>query len=137
MRKLGLDVGSKSCGFAVSDELNITAQGKENFRFEEKDWEVLITRINHYLKEYEIDVIVVGYPTYPSGDKSETTYMIEEFLEILKVNTELRVITLDENGTTKKANEIMIKAGLTREKRKLFKDQIAAQLILEDYLSRI
>ena len=137
MRKLGLDVGSKSCGFAVSDELNITAQGKENFRFEEKDWEVLITRINHYLKEYEIDVIVVGYPTYPSGDKSETTYMIEEFLEILKVNTKLRVITLDENGTTKKANEIMIKAGLTREKRKLFKDQIAAQLILEDYLSRI
>ncbi len=137
MRKLGLDVGSKTCGFALSDELNITAQGKENFHFEEKEWNVLIEKVNQYLNEYEIDTIVVGYPTYPSGDKSETTYMIEEFLEILKSSTTIKVITIDENGTTKKANEVMIKAGLTREKRKEYKDQIAAQLILEDYLARL
>ena len=62
---------------------------------------------------------------------------IEEFLEILKSSTTIKVITIDENGTTKKANEVMIKAGLTREKRKEYKDQIAAQLILEDYLARL
>ena len=134
MRKLGLDIGSKSCGFALTDELGITAQGKENFRFGEWDWKVLIVKIKEYLKQYEIDVIVVGYPTYPSGDKSETTYMIEEVIEIIKENIDLPIALVDENGTTKRANEIMIQAGLTREKRKLFKDQIAAQLILEDYL---
>ena len=134
MRKLGLDIGAKSCGFALTDELGITAQGKENFRFNEWDWNALIVKIKEYLKQYEIDVIVVGYPTYPSGDKSETTYMIEEVIEIIKENIDLPIALVDENGTTKRANEIMIQAGLTREKRKLFKDQIAAQLILEDYL---
>ena len=134
MRKLGLDIGAKSCGFALTDELGITAQGKENFRFAEWDWNVLIVKIKQYLTQYEIDVIVVGYPTYPSGDKSETTYMIEEVVEIIKENIDLPIALVDENGTTKRANEIMIQAGLTREKRKLFKDQIAAQLILEDYL---
>ncbi len=137
MRVLGLDVGSKSCGFALSDELNITAQGKENFRFEECDWNTLLSKIDEYQSKFQIDTIVVGYPTYPSGDKSSTTHMIDEFLVLLKESTSTKVITIDENGTTKRANEVMIKAGLTREKRKLFKDQIAAQLILEDYLARL
>ena len=138
MRKLGLDIGSKSCGIALSDPMNIIASGKENFFFEEKQWAFLIAYLKkEYLDKFEIDVIVVGYPTYPSGDKSLTTLFIEDFIELLKASVSQRIITIDENGTTKRAHAIMIKGNLTRDKRKGLKDMIAAQLILEDYLALI
>lgn len=136
-RKIGLDLGSKSCGIALSDPLGITAQGKENFRFEEHDWETLFSHLETYFKEYQIDKIIIGYPTYPSGDKSRTTLMIEDVAELIKKRFKLEVIFINEDHTTNRAHEIMISAGLSREKRKNFKDKIAAQLILEDYLARI
>ncbi len=136
-RKIGLDLGSKSLGIAISDPLNFTAQGKENFRFEERDWETAINRLQDYFNEYEIDTIVLGYVVYPSGDKSETTYMIEEFKELLNQKFNIPIIYIDEANTTNKAHEIMIKANVSRKKRKQNKDKLAAQLILEDYLMRI
>lgn len=136
MRKIGLDLGSKSCGIALSDPLGITAQGKENYRFEEKDWETLVDHLeDNYLKE--CDTIVLGYPLYPSGDKSYTTLMIEEFKEYLESRVKLPIVLIEEFGTTKAAHEVMIEAGLTREKRKQHKDKLAAVLILQDYLNRI
>lgn len=136
-RKIGLDIGSKSCGIALSDPLGITAQGKENFMFKEHDWDALLSHLKTYFEEYQIDKIIIGYPTYPSGDKSKTTLMIEEVAELIKNKFKLEVIFNDENHTTTKAHEVMISAGMTREKRKLHKDKLAAQLILEDYLSRL
>lgn len=137
MRKIGLDIGSKSCGIALSDPLNITAQGKENFRFEEHDWDTLIKHLKTYFDKYEIDKIIIGYPTLPSGDKSQTTLMIEEVEKILEENFDQPVIRIREDKTTKQAHEVMIKSGLSRKKRKDYKDQIAAQLILMDYLAMI
>ena len=137
MRILALDVGEKTCGFALSDPLQITAQGKENFVFPNSNWTILINHIKTYLKNYKIEKIIVGYPTYPSGDKSLTTLMIEEFVDILKKQVEQPIIFVDENYTTKKAHDAMLKANLSREKRKKYKDQIAAQLILQEYLFNI
>ncbi len=136
-RKIGLDLGSKSLGIALSDPLNFTAQGKENFRFDERDWETALNRLSDYFEDYEIDTIVLGYVTYPSGDKSETTYMIEEFRELLEKRFDIPIIYIDEANTTNKAHEIMIQANVSRKKRKKSKDKLAAQLILEDYLMRI
>lgn len=136
MRKIGLDLGSKSCGIALSDPLGITAQGKENFRFEEKDWETLWNHLNNnYLKE--VDTIVLGYPLLPSGDKSKTTLMIEEFKEYMEARTKLKIVLIEEAYTTKRAHEVMIEAGLSRKKRKDHKDKLASVLILQDYLQRI
>ena len=136
MRKLGLDVGSRSCGIAVSDLLGITAQGKENYRFEEQDWDTLINHLkDNYLKD--VDVVVIGYPTLPSGDKSKTTLMIEEFKELLEEQIDQQIVFIDESYTTKMAHEVMIEAGLSRKKRKLHKDKLAAVLILQEYLRRI
>ena len=137
MRKIGLDIGSRSCGIALSDPLNITAQGKENLRFDEKDWETMLLRLDTYFNDYEIDTIVIGYPTFPSGDKSETTFMIEEVELLLKERYTQPVIRIPEDMTTKKAHETLIQAGLTRKKRKTLKDQLAAQFILTDYLSTL
>ncbi len=136
-RKIGLDLGSKSLGIALSDPLNITAQGKENFRFDERDWEAAIKKLNEYFNEFKIDTIVLGYVTYPSGDKSDTTLMIEEFKEVLDKHFNVPIIYIDEANTTNRAHKIMISANVSRAKRKLHKDKLAAQLILEDYLSRI
>ncbi len=136
-RKIGLDLGSRSLGIALSDGLNLTAQGKENFRFKEKDWETAIFKIEEYFIKYDIDTIVLGYVTYPSGDKSDTTYMIEEFKELLDKRFNVPVIYIDEANTTNKAHKIMISANISRKKRKQNKDKLAAQLILEDYLMRI
>lgn len=136
MRKLGLDVGSKSCGIAVSDLLGITAQGKENYRFEECDWETLVNHLEvNYLKD--VDTIVVGLPLLPSGDKSKTTLMIEEFKEYLEKRVKLPIVFIEEFGTTQAAHDVMIEAGLSRKKRKEHKDKLAAVLILQDYLARI
>lgn len=137
MRKIGLDIGSRSCGIALSDPLNITAQGKENLRFGEKDWDAMFETLDTYFEKYEIDTIVIGYPTYPSGDKSETTYMVEEVEALIKERYSQPVVRIPEDKTTKQAHEVLIQTGMTREKRKTLKDQLAAQFILTDYLARI
>ncbi|MCK5866781.1 MAG: Holliday junction resolvase RuvX [Mycoplasmataceae bacterium] len=137
MRKIGLDIGEKSCGIALSDEMNIIASGIENYIFETHNWIMLLDKVAEYLEKYEIDVIVMGYPTLPSGDKSTTTLMIEDVEKLLKDRFKQPVIRIDENMSTKRAQETLKSAGLNNKKRKLLKDQLAAQFILTDYLNMI
>ena len=137
MRIIGLDIGSKSCGIAITDELKITAQPIENYRFEEEDWGMLLKRIDELFVQYEIETIVVGYPKLPSGDKSQTTLMIDEVIKLLEQSFDVPIIKQDEYKTTKAANEVMIDAGMSRKKRKTVKDQLAAQIILSKYLGNI
>lgn len=139
-RKLALDLGSKSCGFAISDALGITAQGLENYFYEENNWEQLLNRIEFHLLQYNynVDTFVLGYPLMKSGSKSKTTLMVEEFKKILeKQFPNISIIYIDERETTKQAENIMIEAGLSRKKRKKHKDKLAAQIILQDYLMTI
>ena len=137
MRKIGLDIGEKSCGIALSDEMNIIASGMENYIFETHNWTMLLDKVAEYIDKYEIDVIVIGYPTLPSGDKSTTTLMIEDVETLLKERFKQPVIRIDENMSTKRAQETLKSAGLNNKKRKALKDQLAAQFILTDYLNMI
>ena len=137
MRKIGLDIGLKSCGVALSDSLNVIAMGKENIKFKEKDWKSMFNKLDKYFQKYQIDTIVIGYPKLPSGDKSKTTLMIEEVENLLKKRYLLPIKRVSEYLSTKKAHNILIKSGMTRKKRKNFKDQIAAQILLNDYLSTL
>lgn len=134
MRKLALDIGAKSCGIAISDPFNLFAQGIENFRFSQEDWDELIKKIKSLLKIYEIDTIVVGYPTFPSGDPTKTAQLIDKFVRILKKSIKISIVFINENYSTKKAQEIMHQGNLTAKKQKRFQDKLAAQLILDDYL---
>ncbi|QNM93381.1 Holliday junction resolvase RuvX [Mycoplasma sp. Pen4] len=136
MRKLGLDLGTKSCGFAITDESEIIATGLENFMFPELEFDHVIERIKKYLIEYKnkIDGFVLGYPLKISGDKSDRTLMVEEFKIKLENEFNLPVLLVNEQYSTKRAQETMISAGLTRQKRKQHKDKLAALIILQDYL---
>ncbi|TNK94450.1 Holliday junction resolvase RuvX, partial [Mycoplasmopsis pullorum] len=135
MRKLALDLGTRTCGFAISDEMCIIASPLENFRFSENAFNLVIEKVFLYLSEYKtIDKIILGYPLRMNGTKSERTVMVEEFkikLEnhLSESNFNIPVILINEQNSTKNAESVLIEAGMTRQKRKLHKDKLAAVLI--------
>lgn len=139
MRKLCLDLGTKTCGFAISDNLNIIATGLENYFFQEKKFSEVIKKVKWYLNESEykneIDTIVLGYPLRMDLSKSERTLMVENFKLMLAKEINLPIIFQDERQTTINAENILQSAGYSKIKRKTKKDSLAAQLILEDYLA--
>ena len=139
MRKLCLDLGTKTCGFAISDNLNIIATGLENYFFQEKKFSEVIKKVKWYLNESEykneIDTIVLGYPLRMDLSKSERTSMVENFKLMLAKEINLPIIFQDERQTTINAENILQSAGYSKTKRKTKKDSLAAQLILEDYLA--
>ncbi|CCP23868.1 Holliday junction resolvase RuvX [Mycoplasmopsis cynos] len=134
MRKLALDIGAASCGFAITDEQEIISSSLINLKFPENDFERIYEQIKIYLSEYKIDGLVIGYPLKIDGSKSSTTLMVEEVTERIKEIFNLPILFVNEQYSTKKAHEVMISAGLSRQKRKDKKDKIAAQVILQDYL---
>ncbi|WP_373436186.1 Holliday junction resolvase RuvX [Metamycoplasma equirhinis] len=140
MRKLALDLGTKTCGFAISDINCIISSGLENFDFEENHFVEVLKRINWYLyqSEYknEIDAIVIGYPLRMDLSKSKRTYMVERFAKRIEEAFTISVIFQDERQSTINAEEILLGAGYNSKKRKTKKDLLAAQLILEDFLNK-
>ncbi|UWV92872.1 Holliday junction resolvase RuvX [Mycoplasmopsis cynos] len=134
MRKLALDIGAASCGFAITDEQEIISSSLINLKFPENDFERIYEQIKIYLSEYKIDGLVIGYPLKIDGSKSSTTLMVEEVTERIKEIFNLPILFVNEQYSTKKAHEVMISAGLSRQKTQDKKDKIAAQVILQDYL---
>lgn len=138
MRVLGLDLGSKTCGVAVSDELGMTAQGVEVIRRkDENKYRKTLARIDELIAEYDIEKIVLGYPKNMNDTVSKRCLISEEFAEKLKKRTSLPVILWDERLTTVAAHDVMLEAGLSRQEREKIVDKVAAVFILEDYLNEI
>lgn len=138
MRILGLDYGSKTVGVAISDPLLITAQGLEIIR-RESEGKIRKTyqRIEELCKEYEVEKIVLGNPKNMNGTEGDRVEKTLEFKEALERRTGLPVIMWDERLTTVSADKIMMESGIRRENRKEYVDEIAAMLILQNYLESI
>ena len=135
MRIMGLDFGSKTVGVAISDALLITAQGIEIIRRkEENKLRQTLARIEELIVEYEVTEIVLGYPKNMNDTLGERVRLTEEFKEKLERRTGLPVALWDERLTTVAADRAMMEAGIRREHRKDYVDQIAATLILQGYL---
>ena len=135
MRIMGLDFGSKTVGVAISDELLITAQGIEIIRRkEENKLRQTLARIEALIVEYGVTEIVLGYPKNMNDTLGERVQLTEEFKEKLERRTGLPVSLCDERLTTVAADRAMMEAGIRREHRKDYVDQIAASLILQGYL---
>lgn len=136
MRILGLDLGSKTCGVAVTDGLMLTAQGLEVIRRkEENKLRKTLARIEEIVKDYAVEKIVLGYPKNMDGSKSERCLLSEEFAKMLNRRTGLEIILHDERLTTEAAHDLMLEAGVKKEEREKVIDKVAAVLILEDYLN--
>ena len=135
MRIMGLDYGSKTVGVAISDELLLTAQGKEIIRRnEENKLRKTLARIEQLIQEYGVEKIVLGLPINMDESVSERSQLCLEFKDKIERRTGIPVDMLDERLTTVEADEIMDEAGIKGKKRKEYVDMIAAQIILQDYL---
>lgn len=135
MRIIGLDFGSKTVGVAVSDELLITAQGIEIVRRKsENKLRQTLARIEELIKEYNVEKIVLGFPKNMNNSEGERCEKTLEFKEMLERRTGLTVELWDERLTTVAADYLMMEAGIRRENRKEYVDQIAASFILQGYL---
>lgn len=135
MRAMGLDVGSKTVGVAVSDPFGWTAQGIEIVRIDEANENFGYERIQELAKEYEVDTFVVGLPKNMNntiGPRAEASMRYGKTLEEL---TGLPVIYQDERLTTVQAEKMLInEANTSRGKRKKVIDKLAAVMILQNYL---
>lgn len=135
MRIMGLDLGSKTVGVAISDPLLITAQGIEIIRRkDENKLRQTLSRIEELILEYDVSEIVLGLPKNMNdtiGDRAELSL---EFQDKLVRRTGLPVVMWDERLTTVAADKAMMEAGIRRERRKEYVDKIAAVFILQGYL---
>lgn len=141
MRKLGLDLGTKTCGFAISDELGILATGIENFEYQNNDFMAVVNRIEYWLNFYQhkVDEIIIGLPTNAfDGSANPRTLLVQNFEIFLKehLKEELKIVLYDERFTTKIAtNYLKQEAKLKMSQIKKVKDKMSAVVILTDYLS--
>jgi putative Holliday junction resolvase len=134
MRIMGLDVGSKTVGVAVSDALGWTAQGIETVKIDEANGEFGIERIAELVKEYAITEFVVGYPKNMNNTVGPRGEASESYKKLLEETFSLPVKLWDERLTTMAAERMLIEADVSRKKRKQVIDKMAAVMILQGYL---
>lgn len=134
MRTLGLDVGTKTIGVAVSDAMGWTAQGLETIRVEEDRIEQAIPRLKELIHTYEVDKLVVGLPKNMNGTIGPRGEACLQFAEQLKEVLSLEVIMWDERLSTMAAERVLLEADVSRKKRKKVIDKMAAMMILQGYL---
>ncbi|NNU91966.1 Holliday junction resolvase RuvX [Geobacillus sp. NFOSA3] len=134
MRVLGLDLGTKTLGVAVSDELGWTAQGIETISIDEERGEYGLKRLREIIDEYEVDTIVVGFPKNMNGTVGPRAEASQRFAKLLESEFSLPVILWDERLSTMAAERMLIAADVSRKKRKQVIDKMAAVVILQSYL---
>jgi putative holliday junction resolvase len=131
-RVLGLDVGSKRIGVAVSDPLGITAQGLETIQRQNKRLD--FAQLERVLREYEVGQIVVGFPLRMSGAEGVQAEKMQRFAEELRQRFQLPVHLWDERLTSAEANRLLRETDMSIKRRGEVVDQMAAVLILQNWM---
>jgi len=135
MKIMGLDVGDKRTGVAVSDALMWTAQGKEVIK--SKGVKQDLKEISQLVEKYDVEKIVVGLPKNMNGTLGPRAKKVLKFVERLQKELNLDIITWDERLSTVAAERTLIEADLSRKKRKEVIDKMAAVVILQNYLDSL
>ncbi len=137
MRIMGLDVGSKTVGVAISDPLGFTAQGLEIIPIDEAKGEFGLDRLTELVDQYKVDKFVVGLPKNMNNTSGPRVEASQAYGDLLAERYKLPVDYQDERLTTVAAERMLIEqADISRGKRKKVIDKLAAQLILQNYLDR-
>lgn len=135
MRYLGLDLGSKTLGIAISDPSNTIASVLKTLRFSDEDYQSLIEPLKEIVNENKIQQIVLGYPLNMNGTVGMRAEICLNFKKMLEEQLDVSVVMEDERLTSVISNQILIQADLSRKKKKKV-DGLAAQIILQSYLDR-
>lgn len=132
VRTMGLDVGTRTIGIAVSDELGITAQGLKTLR--RKSPEEDLREIAAIVRQFQIEKIVVGLPKNMDGTLGKQAEIVLNWTKVLTDKIQVPVATWDERLSTVGASKVLLEADLSRKKRKKVIDKLAAVIILQGYL---
>ncbi len=137
MRLLGLDVGSKTVGVAISDPLGITAQELETIKIDESKFSFGLRQIRRIVRKYDVEGFVLGLPKNMDGSSGHSVERSKQYGERLKEKFDLPVYYMDERLTTVAAERTMAEAGIRGQDKKKHVDRIAAVFILQGYLDSL
>ena len=133
-RIMGLDVGDKTIGVAISDPLLLTAQGLKTIKRESNKKDM--KQIEDIIKEYDVNKIVVGFPKNMNNTIGPQGEKVLNFVEKLKNRFNIEIVLEDERLTTMAAERTLIEGDVSRKNRKKVIDKVAATYILQTYLDR-
>lgn len=136
MRIIGLDLGTKTLGVAVSDKLGFIASFYKTIFFESENYKSLIPVVKDLMDEFETKIVVLGLPKNMDNSLGFASERSMNFKKLLEDNLDIEVILEDERLSSVEANNILIKGDVSRKKRKGKVDSVAASIILQRYLDR-
>lgn len=131
---MGLDVGDKTIGVALSDPMFLLAQAKETIK--RKKASLDIQRLLEIIDENDVNLIVVGLPKNMNNTIGPQSMKVMSFVDLLKKQTDVEIVYEDERMTTIQSESVLIDMKVRRENRKQHIDKIAATFILQTYLDR-
>lgn len=134
MKYLGLDLGSRTLGLAISDALGMFARAYDTLRFEDDDYDYAINETINICKKEGINEIVLGNPKHMNGDEGIRSQISYDFKKKIEEKSDIKVHLLDERLTTVRVDKAMIMGNMSRQKRHQRKDEMAAVVILQDFL---
>ena len=132
MKYLGL--GSRTLGLAISDALGMFARAYDTLRFEDDDYDYAINETINICKKEGINEIVLGNPKHMNGDEGIRSQISYDFKKKIEEKSDIKVHLLDERLTTVRVDKAMIMGNMSRQKRHQKKDEMAAVVILQDFL---
>lgn len=136
MRYLGLDLGTKTIGVALSDVTHTISSPLKIIRFEEGEFNSALPKIKNLVEEFNVEKIILGFPKNMNNTVGESGERALSFKKFLEDNLNVEVIMQDERLSTVEANNYMLKADMSRKKRKDKIDGLAANIILQTYLDK-
>ena len=131
---LGLDLGTKTLGLAVSDLTETISSGLTTLRFNENEEENVIPELKKIVEEYNVSLFVIGLPKNMNNTLGDAVLRTRNFEEILKRNFDIKIEEQDERLSSVTANNVLISSDISRKKRKNKVDKLAATIILQNYL---
>ena len=136
MRYLGLDLGTKTLGIAKSDSLGLIASSYKLIKFENEDYESLISPLKEIIDELKVDKLVLGLPKNMDNSLGFASERSLNFKKLIEDNINIEVILQDERLSSVEANNLMIMGDTSRKNRKEKVDSLAATIILQRYLDQ-
>jgi putative Holliday junction resolvase len=134
MRCLGLDLGTRTCGLAMSDKTNFIASPFKTLKWDGENYDLLFAELDTIIKDYSITDLVLGLPKNMNNTLGFASERSLKFKEALEDRYGLKVVLIDERLTTVEAENYLISADMSRKNRKKVIDGVAASLILDTYL---
>jgi putative Holliday junction resolvase len=134
MRCLGLDLGTRTCGLAMSDKTNFIASPFKTLKWDGENYDLLFVELDTIIKDYGITDLVLGLPKNMNNTLGFASERSLKFKEALESRYGIEVYLIDERLSTMEATNYLLEADVSRKKRKQVVDGVAASIILDTYL---